>query len=487
MEEGSSAGEPVQSKALSPGPASPNDDCARAQASHRARVLAAACVCQLMVVLDISVVNVALPRIDHALAFSPASLSWVVNAYTLAFAGLLLLGARVADLVGHRRTMTSALVFFGIASMLGGLAHTPTQLIAARAAQGAAAAVLAPVTLVVIMATFEEGAPRRRAIATWGMVQASGSAVGVLLSGVLTEYLNWRWVLYVNIPFVVAGLVLALGSVRNLSSRTRTELDVPGAVLATASMTLLAYGCVNAGEHGWADGTTAGSLALAVITFGAFLATERRARHPLVRLQVIKSRSVAIASVLMTFVGGATVTSFYFASLFLQNVLGYSPVRTGLAFLPFSVGIALATMASSVMVERLGPRRLITSGLVLAGVGFILFARLDVDSGLGTFLLPVAPASLGIGATIAPILNLGTSGADRHEAGMVSGLLNTSRQAGGSVALALLVTMATRVTARSSPSGLHALAQGYRVAFVLDAVLLLSGAVVSGTILRPRR
>src|SRR3954464_1552072 len=260
-------------------------------------VLAAACLCQLVVVLDISVVNVALPHIDRAPGFSAASLSWVVNAYTLAFGGLLLLGGRIADLFGQRRTLLAGLGLFGVVSLLGGIAQTSGQLVAARAAQGLAAAVLSPATLAVIMVTFREGHERRRALATWGLVATAGGTLGVLLSGLLTEYLDWRWVFFVNVPIVLAAGALAFAAVRDPHDSGLVRLDVLGAILATASMTMLAYGFVHAGAHGWADAVTVCTLAAAVGCGMAFVGWERQADAPLVRLSVLRTREVSVAAV----------------------------------------------------------------------------------------------------------------------------------------------------------------------------------------------
>jgi EmrB/QacA subfamily drug resistance transporter len=439
-----------------------------------------------MVVLDISVVNVALPGIDRSLGFSPSSLSWVVSAYTLAFGGLLLLGGRIADLLGHRRTILGALALFGLASVLGGLAQSPGQLIAARAAQGVTAAVLSPATLTVIMVTFTDGARRRRALATWGMVATGGSALGVLLSGVLTEYLGWRWVLFINVPFVLIAGAFALVAVRDLHARERVRLDLVGAVLATASMTLLAYGCVHAGEHGWGSALTVLTLGGAVLAGAAFVGWELRADAPLIRLPILRTRSVWVSTVVIAFIGTATIAGFYFASLFLQNVLHYSPLRTGLAFLPFCAGMAVATLASSSLVERFGPRIVLTSGLTVGAIGMLCFGRLDVGSGFATFLVASIPASIGLGACIAPTLALGTSGVVPREAGMVSGLLNTSRQTGGSLALAALATVASRAGSDAAGGGLVALADGYRAAFLVSGAVLLLAAVVA-LVCVPRR
>jgi EmrB/QacA subfamily drug resistance transporter len=449
-------------------------------------VLAAACVCQLMVVLDISVVNVALPDIGRSLGFSPSSLSWVVSAYTLTFGGLLLLGGRVADLIGHRRTMLGALALFGIASVLGGFTHSPDQLIAARAAQGMTAAVLSPLTLTVIMVNVPEGPQRRRALATWGMVATGGSALGVLLSGLLTQYLDWRWVLFVNVPFVLVAATLALVGVRDLRISKPVRLDIAGAILATASTTLLAYGCVNAGEHGWDSAMTLSALGGAVLAGMAFVGRQQRAEAPLIRLSVLRTRAVWVATVIIAFIGTATVAGFYFASLSLQNVMRYDPVTTGLAFLPFCAGMAAATMASSSLVERFGPRIVVTLGLTVAAVGMLGFTRLHVGAGFPTFLLASIPASTGLGVCIAPTLSLGTTGALRPEAGMVSGVLNTSRQVGGSLALAVFTTIASRASHRAGQD-LQALAHGYGTAFLLSGALLFAAAAVAGLFVPSRK
>jgi EmrB/QacA subfamily drug resistance transporter len=441
-------------------------------------VLAAACLCQLVVVLDISVVNVALPHIDRALGFSASSLSWVVNAYTLAFGGLLLLGGRIADLLGQRRTLLAGLTLFGVVSLLGGLAQTPGQLVAARAAQGLAAAVLSPATLAVIMVTFREGDERRRAVATWGLVATAGGTLGVLLSGLLTEYLDWRWVFFVNVPIVLAAGALAFAAVHDPHASERVRLDVVGAILATASMTMLAYGAVHAGAQGWADAVTVSTLAGAVISGAAFIGWERRADAPLIRLSVLRTPGVSVAAVIIALIGATAIASSYFLSLFLQNVLRYSAVSTGVAFLPFCVGMAISTMASPRLVERFGTRLVLTVGLTVGAVGMLCFTRLDVGSGYATFLLASIPASMGLGASIAPTLSLGTSGVGRGEAGMVSGLLNTSRQAGGGVALAVLATVASQAGSRAGVAA-HALADGYRTAFLLSGALLLAAAAIA--------
>lgn len=443
-------------------------------------VLTTVCLCQLMVVLDVSVVNVALPSIGRDLHFTTGALSWVVNAYTLVFGGLLLLGGRVADLVGHRRAMVAGLGLFGLASVLGGFASDPGQLIAARAGQGLASAVLAPVSLTVIMVNFAEGSARNRAVAIWAMVAAAGSAVGVLAGGFLTEALNWRWVLFVNVPIVAVALAMAVRAVPGTRPTRARRPDVVGAVLATAALTLLVYGMLAAGEHGWTDASTLLSLGLAVLCGAVFVIWEHRfAAEPLVRLGIFRSRTVWVADVIVVFIGAATVAGFYFASLFLQDVLRYGPLEAGAAFLPFCAGIVVGSFASTRLAARLGNRVLLTGGLLLGACGMFWFSLLDAGSTFWSgFLAPSLVASLGIGVCMVANTAMGTSGVAAHEAGLVSGLLNASRQCGGSVGLAVLSTLAVAAIRSSDAADpLGALAAGYSRAFAATGFLVLIAAV----------
>lgn len=451
-------------------------------APHPSLALATVCLCQVMVVLDASVVNVALPSIDHDLGFSAGSLSWVVNAYTLLFGGLLLLGGRIADYVGHRRAMLWGLGLFALASILGGLAQSPGQLIAARAGQGVAAAVLAPVSLTVIMVTFAEGPVRNRAIGIWAMVAAAGSALGVLLGGVLTDWLDWRWVLFVNVPIVAVAAPLAWRSIGDHRRLAGQRLDVVGAVLGTAAITLLVFAMVHAGDHGWGTAGTLVSLIVAVVLGVAFLVWEARvASAPLVRLGILRVRTVGVANLIVVFIGAATIAGFYFASLFLQNVLGYSPLQAGAAFLPFCAGIVLGSMTSARLASAIGHRLALAGGLALGAAGMFWFSRLDAGSTfLSGFLGPSIIASIGIGLCMVANTSMGTSGVAHAEAGLVSGLLNTSRQVGGSIALAALSTIAAHATESSSATGtLTAVVTGYSRAFELTALCVLVAAIVA--------
>jgi EmrB/QacA subfamily drug resistance transporter len=455
-----------------------------AKPPHAGLVLATACLCQVMVVLDVSVVNVALPSIDQALGFSGASLSWVVNAYAVVFGGLLLLGGRIADMVGQRRALLAGLALFGLASVLGGFAQNPGQLIAARAGQGVAGAVLAPLSLTIIMVTFTEGPARTRAVGIWAMVAACGSALGVLLGGVLTDLLNWRWVMFVNVPFVIATAALAWRSVHERRAMSRPRLDVPGAILGTAAVTLLVYAMVHASDTSWGDSTTVVTLVLSVLAGAAFVGWEQRgAAEPLVRLSIFSVRTVWVSNLTVLFIGAASVAGFYFASLFLQDVLGYTPMQAGAAFLPFCVGVIIGARSSSALAARFGSRVTITLGLILGGVGMFLFSLLDTDSTFLTgFLPPSIVASIGIGICMVTNTTMATSGVAHHEAGLVSGLVNASRQIGGSIGLAALTTVAVSVARSSVTSGSDAIAaaaHGYSRAFLVTGILVLIAAALA--------
>ncbi|MEU3532218.1 MFS transporter [Streptomyces murinus] len=445
-------------------------------------VLATACLGQVMVVLDVSVVNVALPSIAGDLGFRPGGLSWVVNAYTLVFGGLLLLGGRFADFVGHRVAMFLGLAVFGVTSVLGGFAQTPGQLIAARAGQGLAGALLAPLSLAVIMVTFRETRARARAVGIWAMVSAAGSALGVLLGGVLTEWLSWRWVLFVNVPIVAAALILARLSVHDTRTTRMSRLDLPGALLVTVALTALVNGLIRAGEHGWGTAGALVSFAVAVVAGAAFAVWElRAAAEPLVRFGVFRARPVWLANVIVLFLGAATVAGFYFASLFLQNVLGYSPLRAGAAFLPFCFGTVVGSMLSGRLATRFGARAVLTAGLVLGAAGMLLFGLMHADS---TFLTGFLPASLvastGVGLCMVANTSLATGAAAPHEAGLISGLINAARQIGGSLGLAILTTVAATQGASSAPADrVHRLVEGYDRAFLVTAAFCAAAAVIA--------
>ena len=461
----------------------------RTRPVHAGLVLTVACLCQVMVVLDVSVVNVALPSIAADLGFEPSALSWVVNAYTLVFGGLLLLGGRFADLVGHRVAMFLGLGLFGLASIVGGFAQTPVELIAARAAQGLAGAVLAPLTLTVIMVTFPEGARRSRAIGIWSMVAAGGSAIGVLLGGLLTEWLSWRWVLFVNVPIVAAAALLAVASIHDVRTVRVRRLDLAGALLVTLAVASLVYGTIQAGDEGWGSAEALIPFAVAIVLGALFVWRELHAAEPLVRFGILRIRSVWVASVIVLFIGAMTIAGFYFASLFLQDVLGYTPIQAGLAFLPFCFGTIVGAFASGRLVALLGARIVMAAGLALGAIGMFLFSFLGADSTfLDGFLVPSVIASIGVGVCMVANTSLATTGIAHHEAGLVSGLVNSARQIGGSIGLAALATAAaSAATASGAGSPVGALVAGYDRAFLITAVLALVAAVVAAAFAPGRR
>jgi EmrB/QacA subfamily drug resistance transporter len=457
-------------------------------------ILALVCVAQFMVVLDVSIVNVALPSIGHDLHYSATGLQWVVNAYVLTFAGFLLLGGRTADLFGRRRVFIAGLALFSIASLLGGLAQTSAELTAARAAQGLGGAVLSPATLTIIMTTFGEGEKRHRALGAWSAVAGLGGAAGVILGGVLTSYLSWRWVLYVNIPIGVAAIIAALFLLTE-SRRADAErrLDIAGAILATAGLALLVYAIVGTDTHPWGSARTLILLAISVVLLVVFLVTQTRVRAPLMPLSLFKSQSVSAANLVMLLLGVVFFSMWYFLSLYLQDVQGYHPLKTGLLFLPMSAAIIVGAQTAGRTIGRFGPQRLLVIGLGMSAIGFAWLTQLSatssyIDGVLGGTLL----ISFGVGMSFTPLATAATAGVHYTEAGIASGVLNTSRQVGGSIGLAALATLATTHTDRllrshgpvtqqllGSAAGRSAITSGYVHAFAAGAVISALAAVAA--------
>ena len=446
--------------------------------------LAVCCLAQFMVVLDISIVNVALPRMKMGLHMSTGGLQWVVNAYTLTFAGLLMLGGRAADLFGRRRVFLLGVGLFTTFSLLGGLAQSGAWLITARALQGAAGAVLAPATLSLLTTTFPAPAERRRALGAWSATAASGGAVGVLAGGFLTNFLDWRWVLFVNVPVGVALLAGALWAL----SESRAEgasrrLDMPGAVTLTAAMTTLVYGIVSTSAHPWGSVRTLFTLAIGALLLGVFVFIEARlAPNPLVPLGVFRRRSLNAANGVAITMGAALFSSFFFLSLYLQQVNGYSPLRAGLAFLPLALASLCAAVSSARFVARLGVRRQLVLGLALAAAGLTWLAQLAPGDGFWSSLFwPELLAGTGFGLSFVPMTLGATAGIPAHQAGLASGLLNTARQLGGAIGLAATAALAAAVRPRSSGHDAlaSALTSGYDRALGACAGVLVVGALVA--------
>jgi EmrB/QacA subfamily drug resistance transporter len=461
-------------------------------ARRRSLTLILCCLAQFMVVLDVSIVNVALPSISADLGFTAASLAWVVNAYTLAFAGFLLLGGRAADLLGRREVFAGGLALFALASLAGGLAQSELTLVAARAAQGLGGAVVAPATLSILTTGFPEGHERNRALGLWGAMGAIGGASGALLGGLLTETLSWRWILIINVPIGLLGALAALRVVRTPRPATGAtrQFDLAGALSVTVGLVVLTYGIVESGTHGWASARTLLTLAAGTALLALFLVVEGRlAARPLVPLRIFGSRALSAANVVVFCLGGSAFAMWYFVSLYLQQVLGYTPIEAGLAFLPMPLTIAACTQAATRLTGRHGPGPVLAVGMGLIAAGMVLFARVAVDGGYTSDVLaPALLCSAGIGFSFVPVTIAATTGVHRTEAGLASGLVNTSRQMGGSVGLALLATVATQHSAAVGDDAprLEALTEGFHRAFALGAVIALVGALVSALVLSSR-
>ncbi|MFC6886411.1 MULTISPECIES: MFS transporter [Actinomadura] len=460
-------------------------------AARAGTVLAVACAAQFMVVLDVSVVNVALPAIRDDLGFGPSGLPWVAGAYALAFGGFLLLGGRLADLYGHRRVFVAGLLLFSGASLVGGLATGPATLIAARAAQGLGAAVLAPVTLTVLTTAFPEGPARTRALAIWTAVGLTGGAAGNLLGGLLTEAASWRWILLVNVPVGAAAVAAAVRALPAGPPPSRgRRLDLPGAVLVTAGLSALTYGLSRAGEHGGpADPAAAGALALAVVALAAFAAVEARyAAHPLMPPRLLRTRAIAVGNAVMLLAGACfQIPLWYFLTLVMQNVLHYSALRTGAAFLPHTLlTLAVGLYATPRLMRRLDDRVLIATGALVAAAGFLWQSRTGAGDGYVTGVLgPAIPISVGGGLFTTPLTSTVTGGVADGDAGAASGLMNTAKQVGGALGLAALSTFAPGSSGSAAAAYGHAflgcaafLAVAAGLALVLPAAPRHSGAPV---------
>ncbi|MFG2094282.1 MFS transporter [Streptomyces sp. NPDC048612] len=449
-------------------------------------VMLLVCSGQFLVVLDVSVVNVALPAMRTGLGLSELGLQWIVNAYVITFAGFMLLGGRAADLFGRKRIFVLGLALFTVASLGGGLAQQPWQLVAARTVQGVGAAVLSPATLTILTTSFPAGPARTRAIATWTAVGAGGGAVGGLVGGVLTEFLSWRWVLLINVPvgaLVLGGAVLWLTESRQGAGR---RLDVPGALLVTAGLGLVAYGIVQTETDGWAAPSALLPLAAGLAVVVLFLVVEARAKAPLMPLGLFRLRSVSSANGAMVLAGAAMFSMWYFLSLYVQNVLGYRPLEAGLSFIPHSLSIVLGSKIAPRLMNKLGAKPLAVAGAVISACGMAWQGTMDVDGTyLGTILGPGILMALGAGLTATPIASIATSGADPADQGLVSGLMNTSRQMGGALGLSVLSTVAAaRIEAGDGPK---ALADGYGAAFQVGSMVLVAGILLMVFALPQRR
>ncbi|MFJ8254248.1 MFS transporter [Streptomyces sp. NPDC094466] len=420
--------------------ATPADTAKSTDRHHGGLALLVIASCQLMVVLDVTIVNIALPHMQKDLGFSTENLSWVINAYTLTFGGLLLLGGRLGDILGRRRVFIFGVLLFVFASLLGGLSQEGWQLLAARSLQGVGGAIASPTALSLITTTFREGPERNRAFGVFAAVSAGGSAIGLLAGGVLVEWLDWRWVLFVNVPI---GLLIALAAPRYIpeSERRPGHFDVAGALTSTAGMVLLVYGFIRASEEGWTDPVTLGSFGAAVLLLGVFIAIESRSRQPITPLALFRDRNRAGTYTMMLCLSAAIFGMFFFLTLFVQDVLDFSPLRAGLAFLPVSVVIAISAGLASQLLPRWGPKPFMVVGAILAAAGLGWLTRTDVHSSyLGSILGPMLVFGFGMGMQFVSLTLMAVSGVAPKEAGAASGTLNASQQVGGSLGLSILVT-----------------------------------------------
>jgi EmrB/QacA subfamily drug resistance transporter len=448
------------------------------------------CLGDLMIVLDVTIVGVALPSIKEDLGFSDASLAWVVNAYLLTFGGFLLLGGRLGDLFGHRRLFLIGIALFTVASLVCGLAESQEFLVAARAVQGIGGAVVSAVALSLIVTLFTEPGERAKAMGVFGFVAAGGGSIGVLLGGVLTDVLDWHWIFLVNLPIGIAVFASCLVVLPRSGRQAPTgRLDVAGAVTVTASLMLAVYAIVNGNAEGWTSAQTTGLLAASAVLLALFLGIEARVRSPLMPLGLFRLRNLAVANVVGILWAAAMFAWFFLSALYLQLVLGYSPLQVGLAFLPSNLIMAALSLGlSAKLVMRFGIRAPLATGLGLAGVGLLLFARAPVG---GDFVVDVLPSMLllGLGAGMAfnPVLLAAMSDVEQSEAGLASGVVNTAFMMGGALGLAVLASLAAARTDTRLASGdgsLVALTSGYHVAFLVGAVFAFAAAALGAVLLR---
>jgi EmrB/QacA subfamily drug resistance transporter len=467
---------------------------------HHARrwlILVVIAMAQLMVVLDATVVNIALPSAQKALAFTNDERQWIVTAYALAFGSLLLLGGRIGDLFGRKRVFIVGLAGFAGASALGGLAQNFDMLVAARALQGMFGALLAPAALSLLTTTFVDADERAKAFGIFSAVAVGGAAIGLIMGGVLTEYLSWRWCLYVNLLFAVPTALAAGALLHNQAAEKGSRIDIPGALAATSGLFAIVYGLANAQTHSWTSGLTIGMLIAGVVILAGFVAIQRRSSHPLLPMRVVVDRDRGGSLVAMALSGAGMFGVFLFLTYYMQETLGFSPVKTGLAFLPMTVAIVIsATGGSTKLLPRFGPRPLIGSGMLVASIGLISLTRIGISTGYASHVLPgLLLMGFGLGLVFASAMATATFGVEPHDAGVASAMVNTTQQVGGSIGTALLSTLAASavtsqlagLVGRPGPADLaRAAVHGYTTAFWWAAGLYIGGSVVCTALLSAR-
>jgi EmrB/QacA subfamily drug resistance transporter len=459
------------------------------QDPRRWKALGLLSVAYLMVVLDVSIVNVALPSVQEDLNFSPENLQWVVSGYALTFGGFLLLGGRLGDLLGRRRLFMIGLALFALTSLLAGLSVSSGMLIAMRLLQGAAGAILSPSVFSITSVTFREGAERNKALGILGGIAGSGAAIGVLLGGVLTEYVGWEWIFFVNVPIGLATLVFVPRLVReSRAADLARHFDAQGAVTVTASLMLLVFGLTQSTNYGWGSWQTIGALVGSAVLMAVFLAIEMRSRSPLVPLGFFRKRTPTGANVIGFGLGTAIFGMFYLLSLYMQQVLGYSPLKTGVAYLTVALLAVVASGAAQALVTRVGVRPVLASGLGMLTVGLVLFTQVSVGGSYVADLLPgFILIGVGLGFSFVPVSIAALAGISGREAGLASGLINTSQQIGGALGLAILVTVSTTRTEGLLEDGVaapQALTEGFGIAFWVGAGVAILSVLATFLLLR---
>jgi EmrB/QacA subfamily drug resistance transporter len=442
------------------------------------------CTVQFMDIIDSSIMNVALPSIRNDLGFSQQRLQWVLSGYLVTYGGFLLLGGRAADLIGRRRLLVAGTTLFALCSLAGGLAANAGMLVGARVAQGVGAALMAPAGLSILTTTFTEGKDRTRALGLWGAISGVAAAAGVFLGGVLSEGPGWRWVLFVNIPICVLIVAAAFRLVPGERRRARmATFDVPGAVLVTAAMLLLVYALVKAPDAGWGTRHTIGELGTAAVLLVAFVVVERRARNPLFPFAILRIKGLAAADATQLIAFAGFLSVFFFLTLYMQNVLGYTPIRSGSAYLPVTAGIILAAGLSSQLIPRIGTRPIIVAGTLIAAAGMYYLSRVPVHGSYLTDLLPgLAVMSIGLGAVFVTVTTAANAGVPANQAGLAAGLLNTSLQLGSALGLAIFSAIATARTNHllaDAAAPASALTSGFSRALLAASIALLAATVIA--------
>ena len=461
--------------------------------SNKTLVLALLVAAQFMVILDASIVNVALPSLGDDLNFSQQNLAWVVNAYVLAFGGFLLLGGRIADIAGRRATFVGGLALFSVASLAAGFAPSEGAMIAARAVQGLGAAVMSPAALSIIVTLFADGPERNKALGVWGAASGAAGAVGVLLGGLFTDSIGWEWVFWVNVPVGIGAILVAPRLLPESRQETgERHFDVAGAVTVTASLTLLVYAIIDAVDAGWGSTQTVSLLAASAALMAAFVVIELRSEAPMVPFRFFRARSVRGGNLTSLLLGAAVFSMFFFVTLYMQQVLGYDAMETGVMYLAFAIPAAVSSGIASGLIEKTGARPLAVGGMLLVSIGLFLFSLAPADGSYAVNLLgPMLISAIGTGLAFVSVMAASTLGVREEESGLASGLVNTGQQIGGALGLGIMATVATTRTEDLLGSGAQvpaALTEGFQDAFVVGSGFAILGAVIAFVALRtPRR